>query len=142
MTLVEIIDQITAIGNANKAIKTTYFGSNADLFAIGDVDYPLFSFELIDMPLDDKKESFNFEMFVVDMMRQDRSNEVDALSDMIAISNDIVAALSNNNNDFQIVKQITRERIQDETPDVVCGVRMKITLYQPYDANRCQIPNF
>lgn len=141
-TLIQIINKIKEIGTANKMIQTTMFGIPMDAQALQDVKYPLFCFDLVDMPLSDKIETFNFRMMFLDMMKADRSNEEDALSDMIMISNDVVAALNNNNNDFQLNKSIQRERIQDETPDILCGTMLTVSLYQPMDYNRCQIPNY
>lgn len=121
-------------------IKTTYFGSIQDKVAEADVKYPIFTFDLVSAPLSDKIETLNYEFWFLDRMRQDRSNEEDALSDMIAISNDVVAALNNHALDFQLNKSITRTRIQDYDPDVLCGVKLDIALYQPIAYNKCQIP--
>lgn len=141
MTLIELNRKIQTIGESNAMIRTAFFGSLADRMAQGDIDYPIFCFDLVSAPLTDKIETLNYEFWFLDRMRQDRSNEEDALSDMIAVSNDVVAALTDVSLDISLNKSITRTRIQDESPDVVCGVKLDIALYQPINYNRCQIPN-
>ena len=97
-TLVQIINQIKTLASNNKMIRETFFGSVADRMAISDVQYPLFAFDLVDAPLETNKENLNFQFWFLDLMKADKTNEEDALSDMIAISNDMVAALNANEN--------------------------------------------
>ena len=139
-SIVQINNSIKTLAAQNAMIQTTFFGTPTDKMAQGDVKYPLFAFDVMDFGLDIQKETINYQFWFLDQMKADKSNEEDALSDMVAVSNDMVAALKNNTNDFQLVTPITRNRISEDTPDNVCGLVMNISIYQPYTANRCQIP--
>ena len=141
MTLVQINNQIKSIASQNAMIETIFFGNLPDRMALGDIRYPVFCFDLLDSVLEVQKETLNYQFWFLDKMNPDKSNEEDALSDMISISNDMVAALSLNSNEFQINRTINKTRIQDESPDQVCGVMFNLQIYQPYENNRCQIPS-
>jgi hypothetical protein len=144
-SLIQINNNIKTLAMQHAMIKTVFFGVPTDRQALSDVAYPLFAFDVQDMPLEvaqstSGKETITYKFWFIDAMKADKSNEEDALSDMVAISNDIIALLKDNDNDFQISSPITRRRISDDTPDQVCGVEMDVNIFQPYTSNRCQIP--
>ncbi len=80
----------------------------------------------------------NFQILVVDRLNNDYSNQRDVLSDTLEITKDIMATFYLS--EYETVWPSSVEPILEEYETILCGWVMNIQLTQPFDYNRCVLP--
>jgi hypothetical protein len=80
----------------------------------------------------------NFQILVVDQLNNDYSNQRDVLSDTLEITKDIMATFYLS--EYETVWPSSVEPILEEYETILCGWMMNIQLTQPFDYNRCVLP--
>ena len=142
MTLNQIVQTITNLGNAHQQIKSVYFGDLADYLSRGtDNTYPSLYFDLTGGSVAERGITLNFSLFFFDRMLHEETNETEVLSDMLEVCQDIIAQLRSQTFEFEEGLSATLTFFTEDTPDLLAGVRADISLELPFIANRCQIPS-
>ena len=93
MTLNQLIDKISALGNAHEMIETVWNGPIMDRLALGDVTYPLMTFDVNTARIVGSDASYDFQMVFIDRLVIDSENEREVQSDQMSILQDIIAQL-------------------------------------------------
>jgi hypothetical protein len=73
-------------------------------------------------------------------MLPEDADETEVLSDRLSVAQDIVAQLTYNNYEFDVVGGIPVQFFIEKTSDLLAGVRADIQLELPYLSNRCVVP--
>lgn len=141
MTLNQLIDKIQALGNAHEMIATTFNGPVMDRLALGDVTYPLMTFDVNTARIVGSDASYDFQMFFIDRLVIDSENEREVQSDQMSILQDIIAQLRYPGWDWTVDGTANVQMITDSTPDLLAGVAATITITLPYQSDRCQVPS-
>ena len=141
MTLNQIVQTITNLGNAHQQIKSVYFGDLMDYLSRGtDNVYPSLYIDLSGGNVSERGVTLNFSLYFFDRMLHEETNETEVLSDMLEVCQDIIAQLRYNNFEFDEGLSATLSFFTEDTPDLLAGVRADITIELPYTANRCVVP--
>lgn len=140
MTLKELIDIIQRLGEAHTMIETTFNGAVIDRLSIGEVRYPLFTFDTTTARLAVGSMAVDFQMFFIDRLVADLENEREAQSQMLSIAADIIAQLRYPGFDFTVSNSSDITFVTDSSPDMLAGVTARVLIDVPYAADRCQVP--
>lgn len=141
-TLNQVVETIKQIGEAHGQIKTVYFGNLADFLSKGsDNKYPALFYDLTGSSISGTTLTMNFDLYFMDRMLAEQSNETEVLSDQLSIAQDIIAQLKFNDFVFDIQDNVTLTYFTENTPDLLAGVMAGISLDLPFTADRCQVPS-
>ena len=142
MTLNQIVQTITNLGNAHQQIKSVYFGDLMDYLSRGtDNVYPSLYIDLSGGNVSERGVTLNFSLYFFDRMLHEETNETEVLSDMLEVCQDIIAQLRSQSFEFEEGLNATLNFFTEDTPDLLAGVRADISLEIPFIANRCQVPS-
>ncbi len=86
-----VVDTLTCVGDLHQQIKTTTTGDIWDIDLEKNTLYPLFHITPVDVDITLSEKQFNFQLFVMDLVEPDLSNEQHVLSDTLQIITDIIA---------------------------------------------------
>jgi hypothetical protein len=139
MTLNQVIQTISSLGESHKQVKTVFFGDTFDFLEQGDNNYPAMFFNIANGSISGNVMTFNVELFTLDKTLQDQTNVEDVKSDCIQIGGDILSALKYN----QEVRlgDVSFDVVEEQTPDYLGGARFSFTFGVDFVYNECQIPN-
>jgi hypothetical protein len=138
----QIIEDLEDVANSHEQINSFGFGDMTQLTM--DVDTkkePLYTRMYVlpaDTILAENQLTINFTIIIADRLDDDYSNQQNVLSDTLEICKDIytVLYLSEYETDWGATVEPFLERFET----VLCGWSMNITLTQPFDYNRCVLP--
>jgi len=82
-----------------------------------------------------------FQIEVFDLVKKDRSNETEVLSDCQSILLDVVKILHNENASFEVINSPTLNPYVEKYGDDVTGWYVEIEIGVPFDSNYCDIPS-
>ena len=141
-SLNQILNLIQAICQNHAQINSYTFGSESDISASTQEQYPLVWVDVENSSIQEKTLLINLSILVADIQKADQSNEQDTLSDTLSIAQDIYAALNNPTYQdyFNIVPSVNIEVMREGLPDFVNGFRMAISFELEQIKDRCQIP--
>lgn len=139
MTLNQLVAAIQALGENHALIKRTFQGTIVDFLSTENL-YPAMLFDVTGAAINGSEQSINFEMYFMDRVAQDVSNEMEVLSDQLQTAQDIVAQMRNQNNEYELADNVQITFFVDDTGDVLGGVRLDITINLGYISNRCVVP--
>lgn len=139
MTLNQLVAAIQALGENHALIKRTFQGTIVDFLSTENL-YPAMLFDVTGAAINGSEQSINFEMYFMDRVAQDTSNEMEVLSDQLQTAQDIVAQMRNQNNEYELADNVQITFFVDDTGDVLGGVRLDITINLGYISNRCVVP--
>jgi hypothetical protein len=91
-----------------------------------------------DTLLDQNQLTYNFQIIIADRLSEDYSNQRDIMNDTLEICKDIFTKLYLSEYDSQWNAVI--EPFLERFEDILGGWTMNITLTQPFDYNRCDLP--
>lgn len=140
MTLNQLVQKITELGNNHEQIKFVYFGDVWERLSNGEVTYPSMFFNLTGAQFLFKQIQYNFSIYLMDRMLSEETNETEVLSDMTLIGEDIVALLRNSSNAWTMSDNALISYYTESDPDYLAGIKIDITLTLPSINNRCQVP--
>lgn len=141
MTLKEIIATITKLGEDHKMIATVYNGAAMDRLSEGDVQYPMFTFDVVNARISGQTIEFDFSMFFFDRLVADLTNEREVQSDQLSICQDIISQLKYGGWDsFVTSDNVPIVFFTDNTPDMLAGVNATATVIVDFIADRCSVP--
>jgi len=142
MTLNNIVQTITNLGNAHQQIKSVYFGDLVDYLSRGTENlYPSLYFDLTGGNIAERGLTLNFSLYFFDRVLHEETNETEVLSDMLEVCQDIIAQLRSQSFEFDEGLSANLSFFTDDTPELLGGVRADITLELPFLANRCVVPS-
>ena len=141
-TLNQIIDLLQTIASSHAQVNGFNFGEVTDISASEQEQYPLVWCDVIDSSIDSNTLTINMNIKVMDIQKDNQTNERDTLSDCLSISQDIYAALCNPTYQdyFQLQFNTQITPLREALPDKVNGWEMNLAFDLMQDRNRCQIP--
>jgi hypothetical protein len=141
-TLNQIINLFETIATNHAQINGFNFGEASDISASEQEQYPLLWIDVIDSSIDSNTLSLNMNVKVMDIQKDDQTNERDTLSDCLSISQDVYSALTNPTyQDYFLLSFATSlVPLREALADKVNGWEMNLTFELAQERNRCQIP--
>jgi len=141
-TLNQIINLFETIATNHAQINGFNFGEASDISASEQEQYPLLWIDVIDSAIDSNTLSLNMNVKVMDIQKDDQTNERDTLSDCLSISQDVYSALTNPiYQDYFLLSFATNlVPLREALADKVNGWEMNLTFELAQERNRCQIP--
>jgi hypothetical protein len=141
-TLNQLINLFETIATNHAQINGFNFGEASDISASEQEQYPLLWIDVIDSAIDSNTLSLNINVKVMDIQKDDQTNERDTLSDCLSISQDVYSALTNPiYQDYFLLSFATNlVPLREALADKVNGWEMNLTFELAQERNRCQIP--
>jgi hypothetical protein len=141
-TLNQIINLFETIATNHAQINGFNFGEASDISASEQEQYPLLWIDVIDSSIDSNTLSLNMNVKVMDIQKDDQTNERDTLSDCLSISQDVYSELTNPiYQDYFLLSFATNlVPLREALADKVNGWEMNLTFELAQERNRCQIP--
>jgi hypothetical protein len=91
-----------------------------------------------DTVLDRMQLTYNFQVIVADRLKDDYSNQRDVMNDTLEIIKDVFTFLYLS--EYESEWDATVEPFLERFEDVLAGWTMNLTITQPFDYNRCNVP--
>jgi hypothetical protein len=141
-TLNQLINLFETIATNHAQINGFNFGEASDISASEQEQYPLLWIDVIDSGIESNTLSLNMNVKVLDIQKDDQTNERDTLSDCLSISQDVYSALTNPiYQDYFLLSFATNlVPLREALADKVNGWEMNLTFELMQERNRCQIP--
>ena len=141
-TLNQIINLFETIATSHAQINGFNFGEASDISASEQEQYPLLWIDVIDSAIESNTLSLNVNVKVMDIQKDDQTNERDTLSDCLSIAQDVYSALTNPiYQDYFLLSFATNlVPLREALADKVNGWEMNLTFELAQERNRCQIP--
>jgi hypothetical protein len=141
LTLNQVVNQIKAIAEAHEQINTVYYGDFDEFLGeSADNVYPAMYFDSTNANIATRTLTLNFSLYFFDRMLPEKTNETEAVSDMLSVAQDILAQLMYNEFEFEMSDSATLTFITEDTPDNLVAVKADISLDLPFTSDRCQVP--
>ena len=145
--LINIVDTFNDIATKHLQIHSFGFGNIAEIATSGTVNYPLMYVEADGLIAKKGEVGFKFKLLIMDIVDKDKTNEKDVLNDTSQILLDIFSELYiggmgfGQDYDFELRQSdITATNFLDRFDEEVAGWEAGITIWSPFNWNRCQIP--
>lgn len=141
-TLNQIINLFEVIATNHAQINGFNFGEVSDISASEQEQYPLLWIDVVDSTIDSNTLSLVMNVKVMDIQKDDQTNERDTLSDCLSIAQDVYSALTNPiYQDYFLLSFATNlVPLREALADKVNGWEMNLTFELAQERNRCQIP--
>ena len=141
-TLNQIINLFELIATNHAQINGFNFGEVSDISASEQEQYPLLWIDVVDSTIDSNTLSLVMNVKVMDIQKDDQTNERDTLSDCLSIAQDVYSALTNPiYQDYFLLSFATNlVPLREALADKVNGWEMNLTFELAQERNRCQIP--
>lgn len=143
MTLIEIVNLLTDLGNSHLFIKTVKHGHNINENGSDteDIQYPAFFIDTSDVIYNQTDVERTFTLTICDLVLPDRSNHFKVLSDTETSFNEIVEFLRQESNDFTLIGEPIISNITDRYGDAVAGWQAQVVISTVNTAaNYCGLP--
>lgn len=142
-TLIQIKDKIKTIAQNHRQIN--YYGDEEQWYATtsGTVNYPVFWAVYQGSELRRGEKGHRFDLYALDLIRNDRANIGDIYNDMDLVMSDVIAKLEwGGDADIDLkVESFTLEKIDEQfEDDVVAGHKCSIVVWTDFNINSCIIP--
>ena len=138
----QIIQDLEQMAIHHKQINSFGFGNVEQLTNdITTEEAPLYPRMFVlpsDTLFDQNQLTYNFQIIVADILEQDYSNQRDVLNDTLEIIKDIFTRLYLS--DYESEWGASVEPFLERFEDVLCGWTLTFQLTQPFDYNRCVLP--
>jgi len=141
LTLNQVVSQIKAIAEAHQQINTVYYGDFDEFLGeSADNVYPAMYFDSTNANISTRTLTLNFSLYFFDRMLTEKINETEALSDMLSVTQDIIAQLLYQEFEFEMSENVSLTFITEDTPDNLIAIKADISLELPFTSDRCVIP--
>lgn len=142
VTLNQINKAFSDIAIAHKQINTYGMGDIWEVESSGTIRYPLMWAQPATSRFEKNTYISVWDIFVMDILHKDESNETDALSDLELIALDIIALLKDNDYTFNLnTDSITLDKATEQLTNYVAYVKFTIELQIPAPNDRCAVPS-
>ena len=147
-----VIDTLKCVGEQHLNIHTVTSGDLWELDLEKNTLYPLFHINPVNVTVGMNTRMFNFQLFVMDLVEPDESNEQEVLSDCLEIMNDIIAiykhgeilysydAAAGEEQRYFIDNDFTIEPFTERFDNAVSGWVMSFSITVENELNSCNIP--
>mgnify|MGYP003627833789 CR=1 FL=1 len=151
-TYSNVLDTLVCLGEQHLQIKTTTTGSVEDIDLEDMTLYPLYHINLVDAEVGLQTKSFNFQIFVMDMVDSDGQAEQYVQNDTLQIVTDLLALLKQGEILYQydtgsgeepryfIEDDFTIEPFQERFANAVCGWVVSVKVEVESELNSCIVP--
>lgn len=142
VTYYQIIQDLKGLSDAHEQINSFGFGDITQLtMDIETKQSPIYTKLYVvpsDTILDQNQLTYNFQVIVADRLKDDYSNQRDVMNDTLEIMKDVFTFLYLS--EYESEWDATVEPFLERFEDVLAGWTMSLTLTQPFDYNRCNVP--
>lgn len=142
VTYYQIIQDLKGLSQAHEQINSFGFGDiNQLTMDIETKQSPIYTKLYVvpsDTVLDQNQLTYNFQIIVADRLKDDYSNQRDVMNDTLEIMKDVFTFLYLS--EYESEWDATVEPFLERFEDVLAGWTMSLTLTQPFDYNRCNVP--
>lgn len=142
VTYYQIIQDLKGLSDAHEQINSFGFGDITQLtMDIETKQSPIYTKLYVvpsDTVLDQNQLTYNFQIIVADRLKDDYSNQRDVMNDTLEIMKDVFTFLYLS--EYESEWDATVEPFLERFEDVLAGWTMSLTLTQPFDYNRCNVP--
>ncbi len=142
VTYYQIIDDLRDLSVAHEQINSFGFGDITQLtMDIETKQSPIYTKLYVvpnDTVLAQNQLTYNFQVIVADRLKDDYSNQRDVMNDTLEIMKDVFTFLYLS--EYESEWDATVEPFLERFEDVLAGWTMSLTLTQPFDYNRCNVP--
>ena len=141
MTLNQIIKTFNNFQSNHKQLNNFGRGLIEEIGATKDLTYPIMWIVSHDGQYLANDMQYNMQIIFADLLTEDKSNELEAQSDMQGVALDLCAYL-NNNPDLDILmdKNAQITHFTERFGDFTAGVLLSFVLRDPFPLNQCVIP--
>jgi len=142
MTLNQAVKALSDIATAHPQINHFFFGEEFDFAASGVVNMPAMIVVLEPSLLQGSTLTYNFKIYIGDLVHKDLSNKLEVLSDTLLICTDIIALLQNPSYDWVFdASNVVLTDFEDSFDCELYGhyFNLKIKTSAPFD--RCAVPS-
>lgn len=138
----QIIEDLEEISNHHEQVNSFGFGDlfqlTNDIITNKSPEYPRVYVLPEDTVFDQNQLTYNFQIIVADQLLQDYSNQRDVLNDTLEIIKDIFTQLYLS--EYESEWNATVSPFLENYEDILAGWTLNIQLTQPFDYNRCELP--
>jgi len=142
VTYYQIIDDLKGLAQAHEQINSFGFGDLTQMtMDIETKQSPIYTKLYIipnDVSLDQNELTYNFQVIVADRLKDDYSNQRDVMNDTLEIMKDVFTFLYLS--EYESEWDATVEPFLERFEDVLAGWTMSLVITQPFDYNRCNVP--
>ena len=141
MTLNETVSAFQSIATNHKQINHFFFGEEWDFASSGVVDCPAMILVLEPSTLTGAVLTYNFKLYIGDLVQKDLSNKTEVLSDTLQILLDVIYLVQAPTYDWAFDNQtLTITDFEDSFDCELYGhwTNLKIRVANPFD--RCAVP--
>lgn len=142
VTYYQIIDDLKGMAQAHEQINSFGFGDLTQMtMDIETKQSPIYTKLYVipnDVSLDQNELTYNFQIIVADRLKDDYSNQRDVMNDTLEIMKDVFTFLYLS--EYESEWDATVEPFLERFEDVLAGWTMSLTITQPFDYNRCVVP--
>ena len=147
-----VIDTLKCVGEQHLNIHTVTSGDIWEIDLEKNTLFPLFHINPVNVTVGMNIRTFNFQLFVMDLVEPDESNEQEVLSDCLEIMNDIIAiykhgeilygydAAHGEEQRYFIDNDFTIEPFTERFDNAVTGWVMSFAIIVENELNSCNIP--
>ena len=147
-----VIDTLTCVGEQHLNIHSVTSGDIWEIDLEKNTLFPLFHINPVNVTVGMNTRTFNFQLFVMDLVEPDESNEQEVLSDCLEIMNDIIAiykhgeilysydAAAGEEQRYFIDNDFTIEPFTERFDNAVTGWVMSFAITVENELNSCNIP--
>ena len=147
-----VIDTVKCIGEQHKNIEAVTTGDIWEIDLERTTIYPLFHINPVSVDLSLHQRTFNFQLFVMDLVEPNEANEQEVMSDTCEIMNDIVAIFKRGEILYQyeeehgeepryfISDDFTLEPFTERFSSSVSGWVMNLSIIVENELNSCNVP--
>lgn len=138
----QIIEDLEDVANTHLQINSFGYGDitqlTMDVITKQEPEYTRMYVVPADTILNENQLTINFTIIIADRLEDDYSNQQEVLGDTLEICKDIFTVLYLS--EYETEWGATLEPFLEAYETVLCGWSMNITLTQPFDYNRCILP--
>ena len=142
VTYYQIIQDLKSLSQAHEQINSFGFGDlNQLTMDVETKQSPLYTKLYVipnDVVLAQNQLTYNFQIIVADRLKDDYSNQRDVMNDTLEVMKDVFTFLYLSEYESEWDAQV--EPFLERFEDVLAGWTMSLTLTQPFDYNRCVLP--
>jgi len=147
-----VIDTLKCVGEQHLNIQSVTSGDIWEIDLEKNTLFPLFHINPVNVTVGMNTRTFNFQLFVMDLVEPDESNEQEVLSDCLEIMNDIIAiykhgeilysydAAAGEEQRYFIDNDFTIEPFTEKFDNSVSGWVMSFAITVENELNSCNIP--
>jgi len=143
MTLNQVVSRIRGIVTSHGQLKSFYLGDPWELEhqQAGAVEYACVLCQLVNLTLGVGYTQFNFSLYIMDQVAVEETGELDTLSDMVLVAQDIMAGLRNDiYQDWVLSDTNSGPFFTERMETSVAGVRVDIAIQVDNEGDRCAVP--